>query len=227
MEKIMTLPIVLTIAGCTALLVGLLGGGVKAKEIEVPKISLLPRIVSSLIGLVLIGIAIRMSPIPPTEDSPTPTIVSPAQILSTSVPPTQMPTIEVSRTEVPSPTTNPGIVMTATAFSVQATQMEVTSQAIAARQKEIGLTQTAAWVQSQAFAGQWYWNGSPGPIIIVDSNLSSLQIDMSAYGRSAATGRILDESTIEVTFDDNSTYIGRLVRPNRIEWSNGTVWEKY
>jgi hypothetical protein len=53
----MTLPTVLAIAGCIALLVGLFGGGVKAREIEVPTISILPRILSGIAGLVLIGIA--------------------------------------------------------------------------------------------------------------------------------------------------------------------------
>src|ERR1700690_4561742 len=54
----MTLPIILAAAGCLALLAGLFGGGFKAKEVEVPKITLLPRIFSSLIGLVLVGAAI-------------------------------------------------------------------------------------------------------------------------------------------------------------------------
>ena len=43
----MTLPIVLAIAGSIALLIGLFGGGVKAKEIEGPKLSIGPRILSS------------------------------------------------------------------------------------------------------------------------------------------------------------------------------------
>jgi hypothetical protein len=57
----MTLPIVLAISGCIALLVGLFGGGVKAKEIEVPRISALPRISSGIFGIALIGIAIWLS----------------------------------------------------------------------------------------------------------------------------------------------------------------------
>ena len=66
----MTLPIVLAIAGSIALLVGLFGGGVKAKEIEVPKLSIGPRILSSLLGIGLIGIAIRL-PDPPSTETPT------------------------------------------------------------------------------------------------------------------------------------------------------------
>ena len=57
----MTLPIVLAIAGCIALLVGLFGGGVKAKEIEIPKISPVSRMFSILIGLIMIGAATELS----------------------------------------------------------------------------------------------------------------------------------------------------------------------
>jgi hypothetical protein len=57
----MTLPIVLAIAGSIALLIGLFGGGVKAKEIEVPRISAASRIFSILSGVAMIGIAIWLS----------------------------------------------------------------------------------------------------------------------------------------------------------------------
>jgi len=63
----LTLQTILAIAGCIALLTGLFGGGVKAKEIEVPKISSLARIISGLIGIALIGIAIRL-PYQPQQD---------------------------------------------------------------------------------------------------------------------------------------------------------------
>jgi serine/threonine protein kinase len=73
--------------------------------------------------------------------------------------------------------------------------------------------------------GQWSYQGLPGPIISVDGD--SLWIDMSAYDRPPATGRILSQSKIEVTFYPGAvTITGKLVGPNRIEWSNGTVWEK-
>jgi len=101
----MTLPIVLTAAGCIALLVGLFGGGVKAKEIEVPKLSILPRIFSSAIGIVLIWVGTRLSLLPsnssliPAEPMtsgistaalipPTLTLVPPT---ATNIPPTVAP----------------------------------------------------------------------------------------------------------------------------------------
>ena len=101
----MTLPVILAIAGCAALLAGLFGGGVKAKEIVIPKLSTLPRILSSLAGLVLIGVAIRVSsiPIPSTEVVPTQiplTEVTFTQISPTEVPVTQVPPT-VTSTEQP------------------------------------------------------------------------------------------------------------------------------
>lgn len=96
----MTLQNVLAIAGSIALLVGLFGGGVKAKEIEVPKISISARIFSGLVGIVLIGIAIRLpnplpqsepptsTPIPPTEPIPTQVQIIPASATSSPISPT-------------------------------------------------------------------------------------------------------------------------------------------
>ena len=57
----MTLPVVLAIGGLIALLVGLFGGGIEIKEFMVPKLDLLIRILSSLIGLGLVGVAIWVS----------------------------------------------------------------------------------------------------------------------------------------------------------------------
>jgi len=91
-----TLPIVLAIAGSIALLIGLFGGGVKAKEIEVPKISIWARIFSSLVGVVLIGIAIRLPNPPPADEPPTSTPISIAEPA-----PTQPQIIAASLTTAP------------------------------------------------------------------------------------------------------------------------------
>src|SRR5215467_8088918 len=106
----MTLPMILTVAGCIALLVGLFGGGVKAKEIEVPKISTWPRIFSSVSGIVLIWIGMRLSLLPdssaviPTATIPpgipTATLIPPTLTLvpptATNIPPTVAPTAEIA-----------------------------------------------------------------------------------------------------------------------------------
>jgi hypothetical protein len=71
----MTVPVVLAIAGVFSLLVGVLGGGIKAKEIEIPSMPTAARLLSSIGGLALIGIAIWLSspgtiPVPPPTESP-------------------------------------------------------------------------------------------------------------------------------------------------------------
>jgi hypothetical protein len=106
----MPLQTVLAIAGSIALLVGLFGGGVKAKEIEVPRLSVWPRILSSLIGMVLIGIAIRLpNPLQPTE-SPTLTVVPTTELVSAqqlTIPPPPMSTYSPSDTPTNTPTDTP------------------------------------------------------------------------------------------------------------------------
>lgn len=71
--------------------------------------------------------------------------------------------------------------------------------------------------------GQWYFKGSPGPIITQKGR--QLSVDMSAYGRPTATGKFLNETQIEVTFPDDATFIGTLNLRGRISWNNGTVWD--
>jgi hypothetical protein len=118
----MTLQIVLAIAGSVALLAGLFGGGIKAKEIEVPKITMWARIFSSLVGVALIGVAIRLPNTPPSPESITATPVPAVQTVSVSDPilptaitptdvppdkPTDTPTQTPTDTRAPSPTLTP------------------------------------------------------------------------------------------------------------------------
>jgi hypothetical protein len=55
---------------------------------------------------------------------------------------------------------------------------------------------------------------------------TALTIDMSAWGRPAANGSIVNGSTITVTFPDDKSYTGILQPPNTIRWSNGSAWAK-
>ena len=73
--------------------------------------------------------------------------------------------------------------------------------------------------------GRWA-DGSPRHAVISVASTSNLTIDMSAHNRPAATGSIIDDSTIAVTFPDDATYIGHLHPPNTIRWSNGSAWTK-
>jgi hypothetical protein len=72
--------------------------------------------------------------------------------------------------------------------------------------------------------GKWASGGTPGPVITVTGN--ALAIDMSAYGRPAAKGAILDVSDIWANFPDDNVYTGKLVAPNEIVWSNNSAWTK-
>jgi hypothetical protein len=73
--------------------------------------------------------------------------------------------------------------------------------------------------------GGWT-DGSPRRAVISVVSTASLTIDMSAHNRPAATGSIIDDSTIAVTFPDDATYLGELQPPNTIRWSNGSAWTK-
>jgi hypothetical protein len=72
--------------------------------------------------------------------------------------------------------------------------------------------------------GNWTDGSSRSAAISVD--FSSLKVDMSAFHRPTAKGSIVDSSTITVTFPDDKTYTGQLQSPNKIIWSNGSVWTK-
>jgi len=72
--------------------------------------------------------------------------------------------------------------------------------------------------------GPWTAGGPQRPVI--SAALSSLTVDMSAFHRPPAHGSIVNASTISVTFPDDATFTGTLQAPNRIRWSNGTVWTK-
>ncbi len=101
---------ILAIAGSVALLVGLFGGGVKAKEIEVPKISTLARIFSSLVGIILIGIAIKLpDPLSPTGTSAIPSIppIEPASVQQWITPSSPEPTNAPTDTPTDTPTSTP------------------------------------------------------------------------------------------------------------------------
>ena len=83
----MTVPVVLAIAGVVALFLGIWGGQIKAKEIEIPAAPPKARAIVGFIGLVFVGIAIWLS-IPsannsgalsfeyPTSSIPTPTSIT-------------------------------------------------------------------------------------------------------------------------------------------------------
>jgi hypothetical protein len=88
----MSVPTVIAVVGGIALLIGIFGGGVKAKEVEIPSINTRARVVSVIIGTVLLAAAALLSspgilpvaPAVPTEIQPTQSFVSPPRQLTPS-----------------------------------------------------------------------------------------------------------------------------------------------
>jgi hypothetical protein len=70
--------------------------------------------------------------------------------------------------------------------------------------------------------GTWFYNGTGIP---VSQSGNRLRVNMSALRRPNATGRILSETQIEVTFPDDATFIGTLDGAGKINWNNDTVWQ--
>jgi len=88
---------------------------------------------------------------------------------------------------------------------------------------QINWDNSTVW-QALSFAGTWQYDGRPGPVVTQSG--SRLTVDMSAYRRPTATGRITAPATASVRFPDDATFTGVLVSPSCIQWSNGTTWTK-
>ncbi|NCR06775.1 MAG: hypothetical protein GPI94_24270 [Microcystis aeruginosa LG13-03] len=88
---------------------------------------------------------------------------------------------------------------------------------------QINWSDRSVW-QALSFAGNWKYDGRPGPV--VTQSRSRLTVDMSAYGRPTATGRVTGPATASVRFPDDATFNAILVSPSCIQWSNGTTWTK-
>ena len=72
--------------------------------------------------------------------------------------------------------------------------------------------------------GSWS-DGSPW-IAVISEGPVALTVDMSDFDRPTAQGKIIDSSTITVTFPDDRAYTGNLISPRTIRWSNGSTWTK-
>lgn len=86
---------------------------------------------------------------------------------------------------------------------------------------------TAPGTAAIDLAGLWVESvsGRAAPVITTSGN--QISIDMSANGRPEAHGTMIDDSHITVHFpDDGRSYIGRLIPPGTIFWSNDTAWIK-
>jgi len=72
--------------------------------------------------------------------------------------------------------------------------------------------------------GSWTDFGSARPVI--SETNGTIVVDMSSQNRPAASGFVVNPSTIFVSFPDNASFLGTLQSPNLLRWSNGSVWEK-
>lgn len=118
---------IIAIIGGIALIVGLFGGGVEAKEVKFPKVAGWLRAASILLGAALIGMAVWLSYFNPVPPSPTPVVVAdvtdiptvapvpptdtsaPSADTPTPEPPTDTPFPEPTETSTPEPTSTPTI----------------------------------------------------------------------------------------------------------------------
>lgn len=71
--------------------------------------------------------------------------------------------------------------------------------------------------------GNWTDGSSRNAVISVRRR--TLSIDMSAFGRPAASGTVDGYEQIKADFPDDRSYTGQLVG-NSIHWSNGSQWQK-
>jgi hypothetical protein len=75
--------------------------------------------------------------------------------------------------------------------------------------------------------GQWDAGSGPDrPATIGVADNGTLSVDLSPFNRPIGRGGINDNTHITASFPDDQTYIGTLVAPNRIFWSNHTTWTK-
>lgn len=67
------------------------------------------------------------------------------------------------------------------------------------------------------------WAAGDNKTAVISQSATNLTVDMSAFDRPSAYGSILNESTIAVIFPDDESYNGKLVPPDKIEWSNNSI----
>jgi hypothetical protein len=73
--------------------------------------------------------------------------------------------------------------------------------------------------------GTWSYEGKGIPIGQEINRPDRIFVNMSAFRRPTARGRILSNTQIEVNFPDDGTFIGTLDGQGKISWNNGTEWK--
>jgi hypothetical protein len=75
------------------------------------------------------------------------------------------------------------------------------------------------------------WTDGSTRSAVIYAGLGSIIIDMSAFNRPAARGRVFGGCFIDVNFPDDATFTGDVLpcftqNPTTIKWSNGSIWTK-
>ena len=70
------------------------------------------------------------------------------------------------------------------------------------------------------------WAAGDNHSAVISQSATNLTIDMSAFDRPTAYGSVLNDSTIAIIFPDDESYNGKLIAPDKIEWSNNSTWKK-
>jgi hypothetical protein len=73
--------------------------------------------------------------------------------------------------------------------------------------------------------GVWSYEGKGIPVGHEINRPDRIVVNMSAFRRPTARGRILSNTQIEVNFPDDGTFIGTLDGQGKISWNNGTQWQ--
>lgn len=77
-------------------------------------------------------------------------------------------------------------------------------------------------------SGVWTDMSGRHPMISVDRETGLISIDMFYFNRPKASGRFINDDTIEIKFPDDAVYTAHLDQAkNKISWNNGTVWTRY
>ena len=81
-------------------------------------------------------------------------------------------------------------------------------------------------VINTAFDLNGTWTAGGPWVAVIFAGSESLAVDMSDFERPNAQGKIINSSSITVTFPDDHTYTGTLIAPGKIQWSNGSTWTR-
>lgn len=88
--------------------------------------------------------------------------------------------------------------------------------------KSVKPVRIARVVACSPLNGTWFYSGKGIPVSLRGDRVT---VNMSAFRRPTATGRMLSPTQLRVTFPDDGTFVGTLDGQGQISWNNSTVWQ--